>query len=709
MRVKPLLAALLFLTAIFPPHSVADDAVAAQIDELIQRAETGRLNGDHGAAVDAFNSALVLSKNNDHFHHAFISGNLAGVYMATGDLARAEQVLSNAIRVSETNRAEREFLPRLHNDLGRVHVQRGEKEKAGQQFQKAMRLAADGNDRELEAGSIFNLLLLQTDDAGDRVMLYRRALRSAGKLADAGSRGELLLRLGILSLADYETTRSGELIGLSIQSLDNAAAAFSPEQHPASLHEAWGRAGRAHTLAGDHTAAESYYRRAIKGSLQQNNLEQLYRWYWELARIKSGDNALPDALQYYELAVNAHQELFIGAAGGAELEKQTELYNEFLSLLLDGPKPDKAAFEKAIKTLEGLRTASIQDYFQDSCVAEARLNIGNIADVIEADTAILYPLMLKDRLRVLLVTRDGIRQQLSGLNRDTLFDAAEQLRSRIKDNDDGYLVQSRLLSAALIEPFADILKQRKISHLIIVPDHITAAIPYSALEYDDRFLLERFSLSIAPALELTQSDSAAAGKRRALYAGVSLPVFNLPALQRVRDEIALASSFIPGETLLNNGFSSDSVAEKLSAGGYGILHLASHSRIADEVEDSFILTFDGKMTLNNLRDLLGATRYSQTPVRLLSLSACSTAEGSRRAALGLAGLAVKSGAQSVLASLWPINDTATAQLVAEFYRQLADGQGKADALRQAQLSLLRDARFEHPNNWAAFVLVGDWR
>ncbi|HEX7027567.1 MAG TPA: CHAT domain-containing protein, partial [Gammaproteobacteria bacterium] len=70
---------------------------------------------------------------------------------------------------------------------------------------------------------------------------------------------------------------------------------------------------------------------------------------------------------------------------------------------------------------------------------------------------------------------------------------------------------------------------------------------------------------------------------------------------------------------------------------------------------------------------------------------------------------VKSGAHSVLASLWPINDAATAQLVAEFYKQLAGGQGKAKALRAAQLSLLRDPRFEHPNNWAAFVLVGDWR
>ena len=119
--------------------------------------------------------------------------------------------------------------------------------------------------------------------------------------------------------------------------------------------------------------------------------------------------------------------------------------------------------------------------------------------------------------------------------------AAGQLRNLIRNNDE-LSAQSRRLSAALIGPFADIFKRRDITHLIVVPDHITAAIPYAALDYDGRFLLESFSLSIAPALELTQSDRAKAGKARALYAGVSLPVFNLPfiAIDLIVSNILLA-------------------------------------------------------------------------------------------------------------------------------------------------------------------------
>jgi CHAT domain-containing protein len=92
------------------------------------------------------------------------------------------------------------------------------------------------------------------------------------------------------------------------------------------------------------------------------------------------------------------------------------------------------------------------------------------------------------------------------------------------------------------------------------------------------------------------------------------------------------------------------------------------------------------------------------------LSACQTAVGDERAALGLAGVAVKAGARSALASLWFINDESTALLVAEFYRQLAlPANDKADALRGAQLTLLNDERYRHPAYWAPFLLIGNWR
>ena len=80
-----------------------------------------------------------------------------------------------------------------------------------------------------------------------------------------------------------------------------------------------------------------------------------------------------------------------------------------------------------------------------------------------------------------------------------------------------------------------------------------------------------------------------------------------------------------------------------------------------------------------------------------------------RAALGLAGVAVQSGAQSALASLWYISDAATAELIENFYGALQLPQnGKAESLRLAQLELLKTERFNHPSFWAPYLLVGNW-
>ena len=94
---------------------------------------------------------------------------------------------------------------------------------------------------------------------------------------------------------------------------------------------------------------------------------------------------------------------------------------------------------------------------------------------------------------------------------------------------------------------------------------------------------------------------------------------------------------------------------------------------------------------------------------LLVLSACETASGDKWAALGLAGMAVRAGAKSTLATLWSVNDRATSEMMSEFYHELADKKlPKAEAVRQAQLHLLNDSWHRHPFYWAPYVLLGNW-
>jgi CHAT domain-containing protein len=140
-----------------------------------------------------------------------------------------------------------------------------------------------------------------------------------------------------------------------------------------------------------------------------------------------------------------------------------------------------------------------------------------------------------------------------------------------------------------------------------------------------------------------------------------------------------------------------------------VLHIASHGRFEHDVAHSFILTYDDKLTMARLDQYVGLFRFRQDPLELLTLSACETAMGDDQAALGLAGVAIKAGARSALATLWSINDKASSDLVAEFYRQLSDASiSKAVALQRAQLTMLNDSLYDHPAYWSAFLLLNNW-
>jgi len=114
--------------------------------------------------------------------------------------------------------------------------------------------------------------------------------------------------------------------------------------------------------------------------------------------------------------------------------------------------------------------------------------------------------------------------------------------------------------------------------------------------------------------------------------------------------------------------------------------------------------------LDALEQLFRPCALRDKPVELLTLSACETAAGDDRAALGLAGVAVKAGARSALATLWFVNDQASTTLVTSFYTQLKNDPNisKAMALRTAQTGLIAQPQYAHPCYWAPYLIIGNW-
>ena len=194
-----------------------------------------------------------------------------------------------------------------------------------------------------------------------------------------------------------------------------------------------------------------------------------------------------------------------------------------------------------------------------------------------------------------------------------------------------------------------------------------------------------------------------------LALGLTEAVQGFSALPYVASELATLQRLYSAEVLLNQRFLLRSVEEELQEKPFSIVHIASHGQFDSDVTKTFVLTFDDKLTMDYLEQTVGRLRFREDALELLTLSACETAAGDDRAALGLAGVAIKAGARSALATLWFIDDQASSELVAEFYRQLQQpALSRARALQQAQLKLLRNWRYEHPAYWAPFLLLNNW-
>ncbi|NET53391.1 MAG: CHAT domain-containing protein, partial [Merismopedia sp. SIO2A8] len=182
-------------------------------------------------------------------------------------------------------------------------------------------------------------------------------------------------------------------------------------------------------------------------------------------------------------------------------------------------------------------------------------------------------------------------------------------------------------------------------------------------------------------------------------------------LENVEVEVSEIQNQLPSRLFLNREFTQTTLADRIQAVNAPIVHLATHGQFSSEPMETFVLAWDQRIDINTLSAILQTRNAETNPIELLVLSACKTAEGDDRAALGLAGIAVRSGARSTLASLWTVDDQATADMMSQFYRELAQSPtaiAKAEALRRAQIKLLESDFYDAPRFWAPFILVGNW-
>ncbi|MDY6938335.1 MAG: CHAT domain-containing protein [Cyanobacteriota bacterium] len=279
----------------------------------------------------------------------------------------------------------------------------------------------------------------------------------------------------------------------------------------------------------------------------------------------------------------------------------------------------------------------------------------------------------------------------------------------------------------LIRPIEAELAASQVDTLVFVLDGVLRNVPMSVLHDGEQYLIEKYAIAITPGLQLLSVDPIQEVGLTTLAAGLS----NMPEhakeefsdLDWVDDELNNIEEVLTeresqrarlNQKLLDDTFTTTSLQNNITAVPSAIVHLATHGQFSSNADDTFLLAHDRRIQVESLNRLLRSRDGRKTAIELLILSACQTAVGDDRAALGLAGFAVRAGARSTVASLWAVDDRSTALLMERFYQELVNDPGitKAQALRSAQLSLLRGengGQFTHPVHWAAFVLVGNWQ
>ena len=397
------------------------------------------------------------------------------------------------------------------------------------------------------------------------------------------------------------------------------------------------------------------------------------------------------------------------------------LFMELEDLLLrraavaDTPDQTQQLLVQVKNIVEAERVAELQDYLRDDCVATARAWRG-ASDPLPKDTAVLYPIILTDRLELLVETAGSLKRYGVPVTADKLTYDVRTFRERIERIQDRqsntFLPTAQRLYQWLIAPLQQDLLASGVKTIVVIPDGPLRTIPMAALHDGQQFLVKRFAIAVTPSMDLTDTRALNRSGINLLTVGLTEAVPKFPefaALPNVASEVEALQKLHGGDTLLNKLFVGSSVAREVKEKDVNVVHFATHGQVERDVSDSFLLAYNEKISMDDLAHLVGLRQYRDTPLELLTLSACQTAVGDDRAALGLARVAIKAGARSALASLWFIDDKATSSLIAEFYRQLQDATvSKAVSLQRAQLKLMSEPGHDHPSFWAPFLLISNW-
>jgi CHAT domain-containing protein len=632
-----------------------------------------------------------------------------------GDLAASRDRLQASLTLAEQLQVPAEYSA-CWLALGKTAADQGDLEMAMTYFQQAERQSLEAAD-QLQARLSQLHLYTEARQALAKQQWYpvdALAVEIYQQLSDlppsrTAIYGTVNLVAQLLQLEDAQPIPELQLAQLLAQAVQSAQALQDPLAEAHALAQ-WGK-----LYASTHQWSEAsrLIQQALTLARQMQADDVAAGAAWQLGKILRQQGNRTEAIAAYNEAVNALQALrrdlvAVNTDVQFSFRKSVEpVYRELVSLLLDH-QPDQTALVRARELIEALQQAELDNFFREACLDGSPQQI----DQLDQRAAVIYPIILPDRLAtVLSLPGQPLRYYATEIPQAQVERQLRQLLAAFHPvmARQTQIQLSQQLYDWLIRPAEAQQWLSQVDTLVFVPDGLLRSIPMAALHDGQQFLIEKYAVSLSPGLRL-MTTQAQQERLKAVVGGISAARNGFAPLPAVATEIESISQLIPATALLNQDFTATALAQKLRSSSANIVHLATHGQFSSKLENTFLLTWEGRIDVNELADLLQQRTADPTQaLDLLVLSACDTAAGDDRAVLGLAGMAVRSGAHATLATLWPVKDQAASLLMTAFYQALQQpGTTKAAALRQAQRSLIEQTDYTDPFFWAAFVLVGDW-
>ncbi|WP_353930154.1 CHAT domain-containing protein [Okeanomitos corallinicola TIOX110] len=638
--------------------------------------------------------------------------NLGDTLRVVGNLDKSQEVLKQSLEIAKKLNSQSDVNLALLS-LGNTAFSQRKNQEAQKYYQQVIN-TTDSPDLKLKVQLNQLQIFINTEEWQAAKVLIDQIQPQIDKLPISRTSiyAQLKLAQGLQKLGEKQT--AAKILSIAIQ-----AAKKIDDQKSESY--ALGYLGKLYEDNKQWHEAQKLTEQALVLSQSNNAGEISYLWQWQLGRIYQETGNSEKAIIAYDQTVKTLGYLrkdLVASNSNLQFSFQESIepiYRELVSLLLEnkqtktGKDINQGNIEKARDLIESLKIAELDNYFQEDCLS------GEIAKVDQVDpqAALIYPIILRDRLEVIIsLTNQPLKHYTTNIPQPELEKILREMRSSIRPNlgNRQRLEIAQKLYNILIKPTEADLAANNIKTLVFVLDGVMKNLPMAALYDGEKYLVEKYSLAQTPGLQLLSPQPLQQKPLNILVGGISEARQGFSPLPGVAVEVKGITSEIPNQVLFNETFTTADIQKIIREIPFPVVHLATHGQFSSNAEETFILTWDNRINVKELGEILQTReKNNNNPIELLVLSACQTAQGDRRAPLGIAGVAVRSGARSTLATLWSVDDKSAAEFMVEFYRQLAQSKvTKAEAIRLAQLKLLQKPEFSNPYYWAPFVLLGNW-